>query len=41
MINQVIDALIDLRDAVNKNEVPENENSNKAIDIVEKVIDFN
>ena len=36
MINQVNDALIDLRNAVNKKEVPENENANEAIDTVEK-----
>ena len=41
MINQVNDALIDLRNRIKKKEVPENENPNEAIDIVEKVLDFN
>ena len=41
MTNQVSDALVDLRTAVDKKEVPENENHDKVIDIVEKILDFN
>ena len=41
MINWVNDALIDLRNAVNEKEVPANENPDEAIDIVEKILDFN
>ena len=36
IVNQVNDALIDLRNDFNKKEVPENENPDKVIDIVEK-----
>ena len=34
-------SLTDLRNFVNSKEIPENENSNKIIDIVEKILDFN
>ena len=40
MINQLNNALIDLRSPVNKTKVPENENPDKVIDIVEKILDF-
>ena len=30
------DGLIDLRNAINRKEIPENENSNKIVNIVEK-----
>ena len=38
--NQVLDALIDFRNAVKK-EVPQNENSDGVINIVEKALAFN
>ena len=33
--------MIDLRNAILKKEVPENENSNKIVNVVENIIDFN
>ena len=33
--------MIDLRNGVNRKEVPHNENPNKIIDIVEKILHFN
>ena len=41
MVNQVNDAFTDLRIAVNIRAIPENEISNKAINIVEKILYFN
>ena len=41
IINQVNDALIDLKDAVNKKECPKNENPGKLIDIIQKIGEFN
>ena len=41
IINQVNDALIDLKDAVNRKECPKNENPGKLIDIVQKIGEFN
>ena len=41
IVNQVNDALIHLRNAVNKNPIPENENPDEVIDIVEKNFNFN
>ena len=35
MVNHVNNPLIDLRNAVNRKEIPENKNPDKAIDIVE------
>ena len=32
--------MVDLRNSINSEEIPENENPNKIIDIVEKVLDF-
>ena len=33
--------MINLRDAFNKEQIPGNENPDKVIDIVEKILDFN
>ena len=33
--------MIDLRNVIIKKEIPENENPNKIVDIVEKLLDFN
>ena len=40
LANNVNDGLIDLRNAIIKNEIPENKNPNKTIDIFEKIFDF-
>ena len=32
--------MVDLRNSINSEEIPENENLNKIIDIVEKVLDL-
>ena len=37
----MMDFLIDLRNAIINKEIPENENRNKIVDIVEKTLDFN
>ena len=41
MENQVNDALIDLRNPVNKKTIPVTEKADKIVDIAEKVADFN
>ena len=41
LVNNVNDGLIDLMSAIIRKEIPENENPNKIIDIVEKILDFN
>ena len=33
--------MINLRNSINSKEIPENENPKKAVDIVEKILDFN
>lgn len=40
MINPVNDSLIGLRNAVNKKEIPENEDLDKVINILEKILYF-
>ena len=40
-MNSVNDGLIDLRSAIIRKEIPESENPNKIVDIVEKNLDFN
>ena len=40
MINPVNDSLIGLRNAVNKREIPENEDLDKVINILEKILYF-
>ena len=40
IVNQTIDSINELKNAVNKKEIPENENPNKIIDIVEKILEF-
>ena len=39
--NHVNNALIDLRNAVSRKEIPENENLDKVINIVEEMLNFN
>ena len=41
LVNSINDVFIDLRNAINRKEIPENENSNKIVDIVKKIVDFN
>ena len=40
IVNQVNDALIDLRNTINKKIVPENEYPDKVIDVAKKILDF-
>ena len=40
MVNQVSDELIDLKNWANKNTIPKNENSDKVMNIVEKIFYF-
>ena len=40
-VNNVNDALIDLRNAVHEKEIVQNENPSKAIDIVKNILDLN
>ena len=41
LVNNINDGLIDLRNAINRKEIPENENPNKIVNTVEKILDFN
>ena len=41
IVKYINDSLIDLRNPVNSNKIPDNENPNKTIDIVEKMLIFN
>ena len=41
LVNNVNDGLIDLRNANNKKNVPEKENPEEVVNIVEKIIHFN
>lgn len=41
LVNNINDALTDLRNVIIKKETPKNENPNKTINIVEKVLEFN
>ena len=41
IVENVRNAFIDLRNAVNKLEIPENENPDEAIDFVEEILKFN
>ena len=40
IVNQINDTFIDLRDAVNEKTIPENENTDIAINLVEKRLDL-
>ena len=40
-VNDVNDALIDLRNAANKTEIPKNKTADKVIDIVEEILNLN
>ena len=39
-MSNINDGLIDLRNAINRKEIPENENSNKLVNTVEIIFDF-
>ena len=41
LVNNVNDGLIDIRNAIIRKEIPENENPKKVVNIVEKILDFN
>ena len=41
LVNNINDIMIDLRNAIIKIEVPENENPNKIIDIAQNILDIN
>ena len=41
LVNNINGGLIDLRDAIIRKEIPENENPNKRVHVVEKILDFN
>ena len=41
IVNNINDALIELRNAVNRKEIPKNKNPEKVIDIVEEILNFN
>ena len=41
LVNNINNELIRSRNAIDKNEIPGTENSNKIVDIVEKFLDFN
>ena len=40
-VNQTIDSINELKNPIIKREIPKNENLNKIIDIVEKILEFN
>ena len=40
-VNHVNNALIGLKNALNRKEIPENENPNKVIEVVEEILKFN
>ena len=41
LVNNVNNGLIDLRNNINRKEIPENENLKKVVEIIEKILDFN
>ena len=41
LVNNVNDGLIDIRNAIIRKEIPENENPKKVVNIVKKILDFN
>ena len=41
LVNNISNGLIDLRNDINRKEIPENENPEKVVDIVETILDFN
>ena len=41
LVNNINDKMIDLRNAIIKIEVPENENPNKIVDIAQNILDIN
>ena len=41
LVNNINDRLIGLRNAINRKEIPQNENPNKTADIVQKILEFN
>ena len=41
LVNNINDEFIDLRNAIIRKEFPENENLNKIVHIIDKILDFN
>ena len=41
LVNNINDGFIDLRNAIVRKEFPENENLNKIVHIIDKILDFN
>ena len=41
LVNNINDGLIGLRNAINRKEIPQNENPNKTADIVQKILESN
>ena len=41
LVNNVNDGLIDIRNAIIRKEIPENENPKKVVNIAKKILDFN
>ena len=41
LVNNINNGLIDLRNDFNRNEIPEKENLEKVVNIVEKILEFN
>ena len=41
LVNNITNRLIDLRKVTNRKEIPEKENLEKVVDIVEKILEFN
>ena len=41
LVNNINNGLIDSRNDINRKEIPENGNPKKAVDIAEKILDFN
>ena len=41
LVNNINDGFIDLRNAIIRKEFPENENLNKIVHIIDKILDFN
>ena len=41
LVNNINSGLIDLRNAINRKKIPENENPNQILNIAKKICDFN
>ena len=41
LVNNVNAKLVNLRNSINRKKIPENENPNKIVDIIDKILHFN